>query len=102
MAAKIRPIVPSRAKAVCQTRLWTTVPVKDLKATNVALSKPERSGFLIDENTDLPFPKITLTVTRATPASQQELDRVGADPAYHCANAKLQTASGTDPTINWV
>ncbi|WP_300037530.1 OsmC family protein [uncultured Roseobacter sp.] len=64
--------------------------------------KFDRRGVLMEEEIDVPFPAITLTVNCDTPASQQELDRVGAETSKYCAIAKLFEAAGTDLTVNWV
>ncbi len=63
--------------------------------------KFDRRGVLMDEEIDVPFPEITLTVNCTTPASQEELDLVGVETAKYCAIAKLFEAAGTDLTVNW-
>ncbi|MEV8468989.1 OsmC family protein [Fluviibacterium sp. DFM31] len=67
-----------------------------------AAAKFDRRGVLMEEEIDLPFPAIALTVNCTTSASQQDLDRVGAETAKYCAIAKLFAAAGTDLTVNWV
>lgn len=62
----------------------------------------DRRGVLMQEEIDLPFPAVTLTVNCTTPASQEELDRVGVETSKFCAIAKLFEAAGTDLTVNWV
>lgn len=62
----------------------------------------DRRGVLMEEEIDLPFPAVTLTVNCTTPASQEELDRVGVETSKFCAIAKLFEAAGTDLTVNWV
>ena len=62
----------------------------------------DRRGVLLTEEIDIPFPKITLTVNCDTPASQDDLARVGVETAKYCAIAKLFEQSGTDLTVNWV
>ena len=64
--------------------------------------KFDRRGVLMEEEIDLPFPAITLTVNCTTPASQKELDNVAAETAKYCAISKLFEAAGTDLTVNWV
>ena len=64
--------------------------------------KFDRRGVLMEEEIDLPFPAITLTVNCTTSASQEELDEVGRETAKYCAIAKLFEAAGTDLTVNWV
>lgn len=63
--------------------------------------KFDRRGVLMEEEIDLPFPEITLTVNCNSPASQEELDLVGVETAKYCAIAKLFEAAGTDLTVNW-
>ena len=63
--------------------------------------KFDRRGVLMEEEIDVPFPEITLTVNCTTPASQDELDLVGVETAKYCAIAKLFEAAGTDLTVNW-
>ena len=62
----------------------------------------DRRGVLMQEEIDLPFPAIVLTVNCTTPARQEELDLVGVETAKYCAIAKLFEAAGTDLTVNWV
>jgi putative redox protein len=64
--------------------------------------KFDRRGVLMEEEIDVPFPAITLTVNCDTNASQEDLDLVGVETAKYCAIAKLFEASGTDLTVNWV
>ena len=62
----------------------------------------DRRGVLMQEEIDLPFPAITLTVTCDTAASQEEITQVGQETARFCAIAKLFEGAGTDLTVNWV
>lgn len=64
--------------------------------------KFDRRGVLLEEEIDVPFPEITLTVNCDTTASQEELTNVGAETAKYCAIAKLFEAAGTKLTVNWV
>ena len=64
--------------------------------------KFERGGVLMEEEMDLPFPAITLTVNCKTSASQEDLTQVGIDTAKYCAIAKLFESAGTDLSVNWV
>ncbi len=64
--------------------------------------KFDRRGVLMEEEIDVPFPAITLTVNCNTTASQDELTTVGQETAKYCAIAKLFEAAGTDLTVNWV
>ncbi|WP_341368419.1 OsmC family protein [Yoonia sp. BS5-3] len=67
-----------------------------------ANAKFDRRGVLMEEEIDVPFPAITLTVKCATAASQEELDEVGRETAKYCAIAKLFEAAGTELTVDWV
>jgi uncharacterized OsmC-like protein len=64
--------------------------------------KFDRRGVLMQEEIDIPFPAITLTVNCQTEASQDDLNLVGTETAKYCAIAKLFEAAGTDLTVNWV
>jgi uncharacterized OsmC-like protein len=64
--------------------------------------KFDRRGVLMQEEIDVPFPAITLTVNCHGPASEDELALVGSETAKYCAIAKLFEAAGTDLTVNWV
>jgi uncharacterized OsmC-like protein len=64
--------------------------------------KFDRRGVLMEEEIDVPFPEITLTVKCAGPASQAQLDEVGRETSKYCAIAKLFKAAGTDLKVNWV
>ena len=64
--------------------------------------KFDRRGVLMEEEIDLPFPAITLTVNCETQASQDALTQVGVETSKYCAIAKLFEAAGTDLTVNWV
>jgi uncharacterized OsmC-like protein len=62
----------------------------------------DRRGVLMEEEIDVPFPAVILTVNCNTTASQEELTKVGQETAKYCAIAKLFEAAGTDLTVNWV
>jgi uncharacterized OsmC-like protein len=62
----------------------------------------DRRGVLMEEEIDIPFPAITLTVNCNTAASQEDLTAVGLETAKYCAIAKLFEAAGTDLTVDWV
>lgn len=67
-----------------------------------AVCQFDRRGVLFQEEIDVPFPEATLTVNCDTPASQDDLTRVGIETAKYCAISKLFEQSGTDLTVNWV
>lgn len=62
----------------------------------------DRRGVLMEEEIDLPFPSIALTVNCSTSANQEELDEVGRETSKYCAIAKLFENAGTDLTVRWV
>ncbi len=62
----------------------------------------DRRGVLMQEEIDIPFPAVTLTVKCDTTASLEELQAVGVETAKYCAIAKLFEAAGTDLNVNWV
>lgn len=64
--------------------------------------KFDRRGVLMEEEIDVPFLQITLTVRCDSSASQDDLARVGEETAKFCAIAKLFGQAGTDLTVNWV
>jgi len=64
--------------------------------------KFDRRGVLLEEEIDVPFPEITLTVHCETPATQDQLTQVGVETSKYCAIAKLFDAAGTNLTVNWV
>lgn len=67
-----------------------------------AVAKFDRRGVLMEEEIDVPFPEITLTVNCNTSSSQDQLDEVGRETSKYCAIAKLFESAGTDLTVNWV
>ena len=62
----------------------------------------DRRGVLMQEEIDVPFPSVTLTVKCDTTATVEELEEVGVETAKYCAIAKLFEGAGTDLTVNWV
>ncbi|MEL6573321.1 MAG: OsmC family protein [Pseudomonadota bacterium] len=62
----------------------------------------DRRGVLMEEEIDVPFPEVVLTVNCKTTASQSDLTQVGLETEKFCAIAKLFSQSGTDLTVNWV
>ena len=49
--------------------------------------KFDRRGVLLEEEIDVPFPEVTLTVNCDSPASQEDLIRVGQETSKYCAIA---------------
>ncbi|MEO0486845.1 MAG: OsmC family protein [Pseudomonadota bacterium] len=66
-----------------------------------AVCKFDRRGVLMQEEINLPFPEITLTVNCTGPATAEELTQVGIETAKYCAIAKLFEAAGTKLEVNW-
>ncbi|PYG33040.1 OsmC family protein [Pelagimonas varians] len=62
----------------------------------------DRRGVLMEEEIDLPFPSITLTVRSDGPATAEDIALVGEETAKYCAIAKLFKAAGSDLTVNWI
>ncbi len=63
--------------------------------------KFDRRGVLMEEEIDIPFPEISLTVNCSGPASEADLARVGEETAKYCAISKLFEAAGTKLEVNW-
>ena len=63
--------------------------------------KFDRRGVLMEEEIDLPFPEITLTVHCTGSATEAELQLVGMETAKYCAIAKLFQAAGTKLEVHW-
>jgi uncharacterized OsmC-like protein len=61
----------------------------------------DRRGVLLQDEVEVPFKAIRLTVTADGAASQAELNRVADETAKYCAISKLFEHAGTDLTITW-
>ena len=61
----------------------------------------DRRGVLLMEEVDVPFTAIRLEVASDGPASQDDLDRVGAETAKFCPISKLFEQAGADLTVTW-
>lgn len=72
------------------------------KVTIDAACQFDRRGVLMQEEIDVPFPAVTLTVNCETTASEEDLLAVGVETSKYCAIAKLFEGAGTDLTVNWV
>lgn len=64
--------------------------------------KFDRRGVLMQEEIDVPFPDITLTVNCNSGATQDQLTQVGLETSKYCAIAKLFSAAGTNLIVNWI
>ena len=105
----LRP-TPTEAAMTALIACTTVIGHKNAKRLGIDIGKIsidanckfDRRGVLMEEEIDVPFPEVTLTVNCDTPASQEELTLVGVETAKYCAIAKLFEAAGTDLTVNWV
>lgn len=61
----------------------------------------DRRGVTLQEEIDVPFPKIVLTVETDGPASQDELLQVAAEVKKFCPLAKLFRQAGTEIEETW-
>ncbi len=61
-----------------------------------------RLGVTLEEEIDVPFPEISLTVNITTPASDKELQVLKDDLPRYCPVAKVFSQSGTTVITNWV
>ena len=61
----------------------------------------DRRVLLMQEEIAVKFPEITLTVNCTGSATQEDLNKVGAETAKYCAIAKLFEAAGTQLTVIW-
>jgi uncharacterized OsmC-like protein len=61
----------------------------------------DRRGVLLQEEVNVPFPAIRLSVAAHGSASQEELDKVAIETAKYCAISKLFEAAGTKVEVIW-
>lgn len=61
----------------------------------------DRRGVTLSEEIDLPFKKITLNITHAGGASEEDISKVAADVAKYCPLSKLFRQAGTIIEENW-
>jgi len=61
-----------------------------------------RLGVTLEEEVDVPFPEILLTINITTPASDKELQVLKNDLPKFCPVAKVFEQSGTDVQTTWV
>jgi len=61
----------------------------------------DRRGVTLEEEIEVPFKSVTLTVRADGPASQEELGRVGAETEKFCPLSKLFRAAGTKVEVIW-
>ena len=61
----------------------------------------DRRGVTLEEEIDVPFRQIELTVRSGGGATDEELQRVAAEVRKYCPLSKLFTAAGTEITEIW-
>ncbi len=61
----------------------------------------DRRGVTLEEEIDIPFRKIELSVTSHGGATQEDLERVAAEVKKFCPLSKLFTAAGTEIEEIW-
>ncbi|WP_419914096.1 OsmC family protein [Hoeflea sp.] len=61
----------------------------------------DRRGVTLEEEIDIPFKSIELTVVSHGPATQDELQRVAAEVRKYCPLSKLFTSAGTQIVEIW-
>lgn len=61
----------------------------------------DRLGVTLQQEIDVPFVKVSMTVEADGPATQAELDLVSAEVAKYCPLAKLFRQAGTVVEENW-
>ncbi len=62
----------------------------------------DRRGVTLQEEIDVPFPRIELTIRVVTPASPAELEILERDLPRFCAVSKVIKQSGTDVVSEWI
>lgn len=66
-----------------------------------AVAEFDRRGVTMQEEIDVPFPKITLTITAKSNADSGALEKVKADLKRFCPIAKVIRAAGTEIVEVW-
>lgn len=61
----------------------------------------DRRGVTLSEEIDTPFKKVTLDITYAGSASEEEIGKVAAEVAKYCPLSKLFRQAGTIIEENW-
>lgn len=61
-----------------------------------------RLGVTLQEEVDVPFPEIKMTISITTPASDKELQTLKDELPRFCPVDKLFTGAGTKVNTNWV
>ncbi len=61
----------------------------------------DRRGVLLQEEIEVPFKAVRLTVHCDGPAPQAEIDRVATETEKYCPLSKLFINAGADVTVTW-
>ncbi len=61
----------------------------------------DRRGVLLEDDVDVPFPEIRLTVNVKTDASDRDIEEIRTDLAKFCPIAKVIRAAGTNIVETW-
>ncbi|MEO0676792.1 MAG: OsmC family protein [Pseudomonadota bacterium] len=61
----------------------------------------DRRGVTLEEEIDVPFTRLTQTVTADGPATDEELQKVAAETEKFCPLAKLFQGAGTEVITTW-
>lgn len=61
----------------------------------------DRRGVTLEEEIEVPFQSVTLTVVASGTADQAGLDLVAQETEKYCPLSKLFTAAGTKLEVNW-
>ncbi|MEQ8709814.1 MAG: OsmC family protein [Rhodospirillales bacterium] len=69
--------------------------------TITAVYELDRRGVTLQEEIEIPFKRVELTMLYDGSASEEDVSRVAADTAKYCALAKLFRNAGTDVVEVW-
>ena len=67
-----------------------------------AVCEFDRRGVLLEEEIDVPFKKVTLTIKTTSILDKSELDRIAKDVAKYCPLSKLFQQAGTEVEAIWL
>lgn len=66
-----------------------------------AVCEFDRRGVLLEEEIDLPFKKITLTITTSSEVNKAQLDQIASGVKKYCPISKVLRQAGTDLEAIW-
>jgi uncharacterized OsmC-like protein len=78
---------------------------RDINIGNLHISAVcefDRRGVLLEEEIDIPFKKVTLTVKTNPTVDKSERDHIAEDVAKYCPLSKLFQQAGTDIEAIWL